>query len=155
MDERAAVQWLVLPIKYSLESVYAPDFDHSVHLRNSRYNCISARITTTIETLPHQLQSRGMSDETPHRSRPRNAPRSCPPRGQWCTDPFPTLSSPTAVGHEVRRLCSDRFLDSKKDSQKGSHTRHQEAYRDRKFSPSDLKKWCRHRRALGGEQRWR
>jgi hypothetical protein len=153
MNERAAKQWFVLPIKLSLESAYAPDFDHPIHLRKPQHICISARMTTTIESLPHQLQPRGMSGGTPRMSRPRNGPRSGHPRGQWYTGPFPTPFSPMVVSHEVHRLCLDRYLGSKKDSQRSPH--HQGAYRDRKFSPSDLKKWCRHRKVLGGERRWR
>src|SRR6266404_1216147 len=115
MNKRAAKQRLVLSIKLALESMHAPYFDHSVHLQKLRLICTSAQITTVIETLPHPLQSRGMSDETPHRSRLRNGPHFCLLRGQWCTDPFPTLSFPTVVGRELRRLCLDRYQESKRD----------------------------------------
>lgn len=153
MNERTAKQWLVLPIKLSLEPAYAPDFDHPIHLRKPQHICISARMTTTIESLPHRLQSRGMLDGTPRMLRPRNGRRSYHPRGQWCIGPFPTPFSPMVVSHEVHRLCLDQYLGSKKDSQ--TSPRHQDAYRGRKFSPSDLQKSCRQRKVLGGEQRWR
>jgi hypothetical protein len=55
MDERAAIQWLILTKELAFIIVNAPDFDHAIHLRKP-IHLLAISATTATGLLPRQLR---------------------------------------------------------------------------------------------------